>query len=584
MEKKTGSFKSLLGLYKPYKKSLVIACLGSLLLSITVLIYPLITKYVIEDLSTQSIQLAKGHIIGIGTLITILIILEGIGRYIQNVQWSITVDKIIYGLQTKLYNHFCHMSFSWYDNNKTGEMLAIIDGDTDKLDIAIYHLPTYILQNFITIIGACITFSTLSWKLLLVIIPIIPMIAIFEYFYPSKIIRPITTKVREANREKFCLAEDRISGVRTITSFSTQDREVEKFNNKNDEIIEKSKHKWRRVFIHYYGTSGLITMVWFFILTVGSWWMVNGEVSIADISLFLMNSYLITNPIRDLSDMIRDCNESLVSWKKICDVLSTESEIKNIENCVSIDKNIHGAISFNNVSFMYDSKEENQVLNNFSIDIKAGEYVALVGSSGCGKSTIANLIPRFYDANSGTITIDGINIKDIDLYSLRRNIGMVQQDIYLFNGTVYDNIKYACPEVTMEQVIDAAKKANAHEFITNLPKGYNSDIGEKGVKLSGGQKQRIAIARIFLLNPSIVIFDEATSALDNISEKKVQKALEQLSKHRTTVVIAHRLTTIKNADRIIYLEANGTIIEEGNHNHLMSLNGNYAKLYKMNKM
>lgn len=583
MKEKTKMFSSMMGLYKPYKGILLLTCLASLIMAVTELVYPLIAKYIINDLSVQEPARAKRNIVIITSLLLVLLIADAVCRYIQNVRWSNTMDKMVYNdLQTRLYKHFHEMSFSWYDNHNTGEILGLLSGDCEKIDKLLWHLPTYVLQCVITVIGACIVFSTLSWKLLLIIFPMIPIIMIFEFYYPINVMRKAFGKVREFRRKKLADMEDAISGIRTITSFDTKDREVDNLYKANVSLTDISKDKWFTCFVHHAGTNILSGMIWFLVIGVGGWWMIDGKVSLSDITLFLMNSYLITNPIIGISDIMRDLSEAVASYQKVFQVLNIEPEIKNPENPIMLD-NIKGDIEFNNVTFRYDSsKDEKDVLKDFSLSIQAGEYVALAGSSGCGKSTIAGLIPRFYEINSGSITIDGNNIKDIDLGCLRKSVGIVQQDIYLFNGTVLDNIRYAVPDATMEEVIEAAKAANAHEFISKLPNGYNSEIGEKGVKLSGGQKQRIAIARLFLSNPPIVIFDEATSALDNESERQVQKSFEKLAKNRTTIVIAHRLTTIKNADRIVFLGEDG-IEEMGSHAELIRKKGNYAKLYEINK-
>ena len=567
----------MMGLFKPHKRALLIVIIGTIMMSMAEVIYPLIAKFILEEFGNQQFDQAKRSLIAIIIVIIALMIIESIGMWIQHVSCSVMMDEINNEMKYKLFSHYNKMSFKYYDNNKVGELMSIIDSDTGVVDKVLWNIPTSLLQSLTTITMAIFVFSAMNIKLLLIMVPSLIGLIIFNYLFPIKVMFPRNKAIRKCGRELMGYTEDRLNGIRTVISFNKQTEENRFFWNQLQNLLSVSKKKWVAIFGHQCITNLLRVNVWLSIIGIGGYWYLEGSISISDIVLFLLNSYLLENPVMQMSHMMRDIAEGLASYNKIEEILMIEPEIKNSPNPMRMDK-FNGKITFDDVSFCYNTDNGQNILNNLNLDIKEGEYVALVGPSGCGKSTIANLIPRFYDIKNGTITIDGTNIKDIDLGCLRRSIGIVEQDIYLFHGTVYDNIAYGIKDASMKDVIRVAKQADAHEFISKLPNGYNSDIGEKGVKLSGGQKQRIAIARLFLSNPSILIFDEATSALDEKSQRAVQKSFEKLSKDKTTIVIAHRLSTIKNADRIIYIGKTG-IEETGTHKELLKKNGKYARLY-----
>jgi ATP-binding cassette subfamily B protein len=577
---KLKSFMGLVSLYVPYKRTVIAVALCSCLSSLSSLVYPYITKYVINDLLYEEAGIAVQELSYAAMSLLGLFIIETLTHYVTSVKASVMVDNIYVDLQEKLFDHYQRMTFSYFDNNNVGGMITTIDKDTDRIRDFVYDLPTYVIEIVASSIGAVIVFSCLNGKLMAILLPLIPLLIIFQVVY-SKSLRKKYKNVRAINKEKMEFVEDRLSGIRTTISFGNESIESQRFREANGKYLKASTKKWVGCCIFYTGSIVFNDLFYGLMVIVGGYFAVTGKINIADLVVFYMYSYMITNPIAQITRLSKEFQEAFTSYQAIVECLGTEPEITNPKNSIVPDMNL-GDIAFHNVTFSYGKSNES-VLTDINLTIHKGEYVAIAGPSGAGKSTIAGLIPRYYDVTSGSISVGGINIKDIKLNQLRREIGMVQQDIYLFNGTVMDNIAYAKPDATLFEVREAAKKANADEFISKLPNGYNSEIGERGVKLSGGQKQRIAIARLFLMDPSILIFDEATSALDNESEKLVQEALEKLAKNRTTIVIAHRLTTIQNADRILFLTKNG-IEEEGTHEQLMKQNGMYAKLYNTHQL
>lgn len=374
--------------------------------------------------------------------------------------------------------------------------------------------------------------------------------------------------------------EDNLSGIRVVKSFANEDIENEKFKMGNDGFLAAKKNSYHFMGIFQSGVGVFSTLIQVNVIIAGAILIAYSRINISDLITFLLYINVFTDPIRTLVDFTEQFQNGYTGFERFREIMDIEPDIKDSENAVEL-KNVKGKIEFQNVSFKYNDGAEG-VLNNINLTVPAGAYMALVGSSGTGKTTLCSLIPRFYDVTEGTIMIDGKDIRDVTLSSLRNHIGMVQQDVYLFAGTIFENIAYGKPGAGREEVIEAAKNANAHEFIMSFPDGYDTDIGQRGIKLSGGQKQRLSIARVFLKNPPILIFDEATSALDNESEKVVQESLEKLAKNRTTFVIAHRLTTIQNAEKILVLTEEG-IAESGSHEELLAKGGIYEKLYHMHR-
>jgi ATP-binding cassette subfamily B protein len=383
---------------------------------------------------------------------------------------------------------------------------------------------------------------------------------------------------REQIAEINAQIEDNLSGIRVVKSFANENIEKKKFKKGNDGFLDAKRNSYRYMGGYQAGLGAFTLLIQIVVLVAGAVFITKGIVNVTDLITFLLYISIFTEPVRTLIDFTEQFQNGYTGFERFMEIMNIEPDIKDRQNAVDM-KNVRGDIEFENVTFRYEENTE-KVLNHVNLSVKAGSYMALVGSSGAGKSTLCSLIPRFYDVTSGCIRIDGTDVRDFRLKSLRSHIGIVQQEVYLFVGTIYDNIRYGKPDATREEVIQAAKNANAHEFIMSMPDGYETDIGQRGIKLSGGQKQRISIARVFLKNPPILIFDEATSALDNESEKVVQESLEVLAKNRTTFVIAHRLSTIRNAEKILVLTENG-IEESGSHEELMAADGIYKNLYEM---
>lgn len=500
-------------------------------------------------------------------------VLNIVYQYVSVYTFSCTIDKIKIDLRNKIFRKALSLSYSWYDNHSAGYVMSIIQRDVDRLDKLIYTIPTTAVSAVVSIVVSLSLVIAINKYLLLLMLPPLVLLVLMEMKLIPSISKSLKLVAKELQKEDI-FTENKLNGVRTIISFGKEDYEAGQYNEVQMKCSASYKKKWALLLKRSIAHISFDQLTSFLILVGGVLMLSTGLISSGDLVFCVLNTKHVCQPILMIASMAKDIQESMVAYKRVAEFLDTEEEIQNSVHTTK--EKLCGDISFNKISFGYDKKEP--VLKDINLKINKGEFVAFVGPSGCGKSTLAGLIPRFYDVESGSVSIDGINVKDIDLHTLRQEIGIVQQDIYLFNGTVYDNIAYAVPEASFDDVVRAAKLANAHDFITSLSDGYNTDIGDKGVKLSGGQKQRIAIARLFLLNPQIVIFDEATSALDNNSEKVVQGALEKIASDRTTIVIAHRLSTIRNADKIVFLSTNG-IEEVGTHDELMELGGCYAQLY-----
>lgn len=480
-------------------------------------------------------------------------------------------------MRNELFEHYQKLSFKFYDEHKTGQLMTRISNDSFDLAELYHHGPEDIVISLLNFIGAFVILININVKLAMIALLFLPIMGLYGFYF-SKRMHHALKKSRDRIGDINAQVEDTLAGIRVVKSFTNEEVEQKKFTYENSRFFQSRRDGYKSEAYFYNGLITLTQLMTLTVVIIGAVSIVKGTLDLADLLTFLLYIVILIEPIQRLGNFTRLYQEGITGFNRFMEVLEVEPDIKDSSQAIDLN-HVQGNIELKNVSFKYNEGYEH-VLKNISLKINVGEYVALVGPSGAGKTTLCSLLPRFYEASEGELLIDGKNIKEIRLQSLRKNIGLVQQDVYLFAGTVSANIRYGKLDATEEEIIAAAKKANAHDFIMSLPHGYATDIGQRGVKLSGGQKQRLSVARVFLKNPPIIIFDEATSSLDNESEKAVQDSLEKLIKNRTTIVIAHRLSTIRNAQRILVLTDSG-IEEEGTHGELISLKGTYANLYNM---
>ena len=485
--------------------------------------------------------------------------------------------RIEYDMRAEIFDHLQKLSFAFYDNQKVGALMSRITNDLFDIAELMHHGPENIILSVIKIAGAIVILISINWKLAVAAIIVLPFMFGFSYLLNKQMrnaFKRNRAKIAEINGQ----IEDNLSGIRVVKSFANEDIENEKFDIGNLGFLNAKKNSYFWMGTFQAGVGTFTTIVQVVVIVAGILLIAGSSVTATDLVTFMLYISVLTEPINTLINFTEQFQNGYTGFERFREIMDIEPDIDDKKGAKPLEVK-KGEVEFKDVSFKYKDANED-VLTNVNLTVPAGEYYALVGSSGAGKSTLCSLIPRFYDVSEGSITIDGVDVRDVTLKSLRNQIGIVQQDVYLFAGTIYENILYGRPDATKEEVIEAAKNANAHEFIMSMPDGYNTDIGQRGVKLSGGQKQRISIARVFLKNPPILIFDEATSALDNESEKVVQESLETLAANRTTIVIAHRLSTIRNARQILVLTDNG-IEEQGTHSELMERYGIYRGLYDM---
>ncbi len=569
----------MLSYYKPYLGTFFLDMFFAIVSSVIALVIPLAVRTITAEIPNMTPESGLHKIYAIGALLIALVIIQFIANYYISYVGHVMGAKMEYDMRAEIFSHYQKLSFSFFDDQKVGQLMSRITSDLFEITELLHHGPENIVISLIKIAGAFVILAGISGYLSIAAFIMLPFMFAFAYILNKRMRRAFRqnrVKIAEINTQ----IEDNLSGIRVVKSFANEDIEREKFKVGNDGFLAAKRASYLNMGVFHSGMTAFTLLINIIVIVSGGVLMTKGLVAVPDFVAFLLYINIFTEPVRTLVDFTEQFQNGYTGFERFVEMISIEPDIEDKEDAVELT-DVKGDIEFSDVSFKYKDGAH-RVLRHINLNVPAGSYVALVGSSGGGKTTLCSLIPRFYDVTNGSIKIDGKDIRDVTLKSLRDNIGIVQQDVYLFAGTVIDNISYGRPGATREEIIEAAKLANAHDFIMGLPEGYDTDIGQRGVKLSGGQKQRISIARVFLKNPPILIFDEATSALDNESENIVKESLEKLAKDRTTLVIAHRLSTIRNAERILVLTEKG-IEESGTHEELMAKQGIYAALYKWNE-
>ena len=564
--------KRFIRYYKPYKKLFILDLLAAFLVSACDLFYPMITRNIINDVIPNK-QIKLLFVFAI-VLTLIFLIKAGLNYFMQ--YWGHVVGvRMQADMRRDLFDKLQDMPNKYFDNNKTGVIMSRIINDLLDISELAHHGPEDLFISLVMLVGSFIILCTINVPLTIITFAIIPFLLFYTIHKRNKM-KKAFKETRVKTGEVNATIENSISGVRVTKSFGNKAYEMEKFDKSNGIFKKAREHAYKAMAEYFSGMFFLVDMLELIVLIAAGYFTYLGKINIGDFAAYLLYIKMFLQPIRKLINFNEMFQNGMSGFERYEEIMNEENE-KEIPNAKEL-KDIKGKITIKDVTFRYDNKES--ILENFNLDIEAGKMVALVGPSGGGKTTICNLIPRFYDYESGQIFIDDVDISTVTLKSLRENIGIVQQDVFLFTGTIKENIMYGNPNATDEEVIEAAKNACLHDFIMGLEDGYDTFIGERGVKLSGGQKQRISIARVFLKNPAILILDEATSALDNVTEYEIQKALEELSKDRTTLVVAHRLSTVKNSDEIVVLTDKG-IEERGTHEELIKLGGVYSNLHNL---
>nr|WP_303244385.1 ABC transporter ATP-binding protein [uncultured Cellulosilyticum sp.] len=571
------TLKRFISYYKPHK-ALFFADMGcALTLSGIDLAFPLLVRYLMNDIYVLNDKAVILKYIGlIGAALLGMYVITYFCQYFITSWGHIMGARMESDMRRELFGHLEKLSFSYYDEVNTGKLMSCIVNDLFDISELAHHGPEDIFISAIKIVGSFIVLSIINVKMALILTGFTGLMLFFGLYYNRRM-KATFRKNREKIAKVNAITQDALGGIRVVKSFANEHVEMNKFDEGNNEFLETKCDSYQIMGRYFSGNGFFKNLLYLSVVLVGGYFITTGEMNVADVTVYILYINTFLNPIDKLVNFTEQFQKGLSGFERFLKIIDTKPEIQDAKNAETL-QNVKGDIHFENVCFSYN--EEKDILKNVNIKIPAGKTVALVGPSGGGKTTFCSLIPRFYEATSGRITVDGKDIKGLSQTSLRNAIGIVQQDVYLFYGNIKENIAYGNPDATDEEIVEAAKKANIHDFIMSLPQGYETYVGERGVRLSGGQKQRISIARVFLKNPPILILDEATSALDNESERYIQHSLDELAKNRTTLVIAHRLSTIRNADEILVLTQEG-IAERGSHEELMEIDNVYARLYNM---
>ena len=571
------TIKKFIHYYGPYKAVFFIDLICAAVISLVDLAYPQILRTMTKTLFTQDKNVILHALPVIAASLFVMYIVQSLCKYYVTCQGHMMGAKMERDMRRELFDHYQELSFSYYSRNNSGQMMSKLVSDLFDISEFAHHGPENLFISLVKIVGAFIFLVFINKKLALPLILLVIVMFVFSFRQNAKMQETFMENRRKIGDVNASL-QDTLSGIRVVQSFANEDIERAKFKKSNEAFLVSKRDNYHCMGsfmssnLFFQGMMYLVTLVY------GGYLIAQGEMQTADLAMYALYIGIFISPIQILVELVEMMQKGLSGFRRFLDVMETESEIRDADNAAELT-DVKGHVRYDHVSFHY-SDDETPVLSDISIDIPAGKSIALVGPSGSGKTTICSLLPRFYDVTGGSITVDGKDIRGLTLKSLRNQIGMVQQDVYLFDGTIKANIAYGKPGASDEEIINAAKCASIHDFIMELPDGYDTYVGERGTRLSGGQKQRISIARVFLKNPPILILDEATSALDNESERWIQKSLEELSKNRTTITIAHRLSTIRDADEIIVITEDG-IAERGTHAELLEKNGLYAAYYNM---
>ena len=566
--------KKFISYYKSHLGLFTLDMICAVLVALCNLYYPTLARKIINE---YSLEKSYTPIVIGAVLLLIVYIVKATGTYIMGYYGHVVGVRMQKDMRRDLFAKYQKLPFSYFDDHKTGDLLSRLTGDLQNVSELAHHGPENLFLAVLMFVGAFVILFSINKTLTLIMFAIIPFIILFTTLTRRSMFDAMKNSRKEMANVNSTL-ENSITGIRETKAYVAHHHEKRKFADTNEKFAKYRCQSMRWIGIYSSVMEFLTDLLYLVIIFIGGVFMIQGKLNAADFTAFLLYINMFINPIHRFVTLFEQLQEGMSGFSRFYEIITTPDEVD--EGTVEID-DIRGDVSFENVTFSYitdDNDGDKAVISNLSLKLKAGNTVALVGPSGGGKSTICNLIPRFYNVQSGRITVDGVDVMDITLDSLRRNIGMVSQNVFLFDGTVRENIAYARPDASDEEIINAAKKANIHDFILTLDNGYDTEVGERGVKLSGGQRQRISIARVFLKNPKLLILDEATSALDNVTEMQIQSSLEELSKGRTVIVVAHRLSTVKNADEIVVIDKTG-IVERGSHEELLALNGEYNNLY-----
>ena len=571
------TLKKFISYYRPYRAVFYFDLFCAAVISVVDLAYPQLLRSLTKTLFTGNKSAILGALPWLFLILLMMYTIQSLCKYYVTCQGHIMGAKMERDMRKQLFEHYEKLSFSYYSTHNSGQMMSKLVSDLFDISELAHHGPENLFISLVKIIGSFVFLFLINQKLALPLLLLVILMILFSIRQNKKMQQTfLENRIRIGDIN--ASLQDTLSGIRVVQSFANEDTELHKFNHSNEAFLESKKDNYRCMGTFMSSNLFFQGMMYLTTLIYGGYLIAMGQMQAADLAMYALYIGIFISPIQILVELVEMLQKGLSGFRRYLEVVETEPEIQDKEGAIDLE-NVKGDVCYDNVSFHY-SDDNKTVLSQVSIHIPAGKSVALVGPSGGGKTTICSLLPRFYDVTAGKVTIDGKDVRDLTLKSLRNQIGMVQQDVYLFDGTIRENIAYGKPDATDEEIKEAARRANMDDFIMQLPKQYDTYVGEKGTRLSGGQKQRISIARVFLKNPPILILDEATSALDNESERWIQRSLEELSQNRTTITIAHRLSTIKRSDEIIVITEDG-IAERGTHETLLAKNGIYARYYNL---